>query len=706
MGKASRKQKRPATRPAPSPSKPQHRASRPSIGRRVLVIAPLLVVAAGVLAYANSFSIPFLLDDYVEISRNPVVTHLGGPLAYLSRPRGMALLSFALNYQVGGFDVWGFHLVNLLVHLANGLLVYLLVLGTLRLPFFRDRYRTSSPVLALLVALVFVVHPLQTGAVSYIVQRTESLAAFFYLATVVLFLHAATAGSRGRQTALYSGAVLTAFLGMWTKQTVVTVPAILLLYSVCFLPGAAPRARWRRWVFGALLLLPVAYAFALSWQYLFPAAAPPADTPHSWMRAPTAGFGVEGMSPWGYLITQFGVVLWYLRLYVLPTRQCFDYGWPVAGSFWQADVVIPMIYLLMIGAAAVASFRRYRLATFCLGWFFLTLAPSSSIIPLKDVAFEHRMYLAVAGLSWLVVVGFYDAMIQWSGAAAATRSRLLRLGAAAAGVWVLLLGVATAQRNHILQSPLLLARDSVEKSPRNWRNQFALADALLNENRPDEAIAALEESIRLDPHHGPPRVTLGSLYLRRGRLDDAEAVLQPATKLAESSVAAAAYLNLGSVYEARGDRDEAAAMFAAAVRLQPRWSSTRARLAELYAKRGDWIDAAGQFNLAIRYNPKLESRLGSRAAEANYRAGVVYDRQQMTYKAIYSLRAAIEYQPNLSLARQHLALIYARARRWKMARAEMDRAAADSPADAAILRNRRRVHVHWLPVLPDDRSQP
>src|SRR5262249_33351951 len=154
-----------------------------------------------------------------------------------------------------------------------------------------------------------------------------------------------------------------------------------------------------------------------------------------------------------------------LGLFLLPTAQTFDYGWPFVDSPWRADVLLPLLILLALVAVAVVAARRHRLTTFCLGWVFITLAPTSSIIPLRDAAFEHRMYLPIVGLAWLAIVGGYDLLTQLTAREGRATSGFWRAGAIAAGVWIALLGLATIARNQVMQDPLRLARDDTAKAP-------------------------------------------------------------------------------------------------------------------------------------------------------------------------------------------------------------------------------------------------
>jgi protein O-mannosyl-transferase len=695
MGKAQRR--RQASDTALRPLAPSNRAAvhQQPAGAHVAraLLAPMLIAVVVLGLYASSFSIPFLFDDLFEITNNPTVKTVEPLWEYLRRSRGIPSLTFALNYRWGGFDVWGFHLVNVLIHLINGILVYALVLRTLRLPALRDRYRAHAEALAALVALVFVAHPLQTMAASYIVQRAESLAACCYLLTLLLFSVAATT-PRPWRVVLYGAAALSAILGVMSKESVASVPLMALAYRYCFLSDRPRPSHLGRLALAALLLLPLAYGVMLARPYLLPAAETAApDLPRTWMYIPTAGFQVAGITSWQYLLTEFGVILWYLRLAVLPTQQCFDYGWPFVDSPLQANVLLPLVGLTVLAIAAILSYRRYRLATFCLAWFFITLAPTSTIIPLRDAAFEQRMYLPLVGLAWLAVVGAYDLLAHIAARLGRNPRPFWRAGAVVASVWIALIGVATVDRNGVLADPLRLAADSAAKAPQNWRAQYALGDALAQRQRGDDAIAALEEAIRLDPRQGAPRVQLGNLYLQRHRLDDAERVLTPATLLLEESVVAAAYVQLAAAQQARGALDVATLDLREALALKPEWASARRQLAFIYARQGLWFSAAGEYGKVVQSNPQLAAAVSPQAAQASYLAAVAFQQGGKPTASESMLRTALSYRPQWPVAQHYLAYVLAARGAWAEAEQELQRAAAAAPTDGAITENLRRVRA-------------
>ncbi|HSQ00429.1 MAG TPA: tetratricopeptide repeat protein [Candidatus Dormibacteraeota bacterium] len=666
----------------------------------LVVVGPACIVALEWLFYANSFAVPFLFDDYFEIEANPTVQHLAPLTSYLTRSRGLTALTFALNVRQGGMNVWGFHFVNVAIHVANALLVYALVLWTLRLPVFAGRYAPRARVFATLVALVFVAHPLQTMAATYVVQRAESLASFFYLSTLLCAVVAFTA-SGARRAALAAVALLAAVLGVISKEIVATVPVAVALYWFCFLrtQGGGSTRRWL--VLLALLVLPVGLGLFLARDYLMPAMGPvsPLAGPRAWLFIPTAGFQVEGIGSSQYLITQFGVITWYLRLFLIPTGQVFDYGWPFADTIWRADVLLPLACLLALAAAAVLAYRRYRLATFCLGWVFITLAPTSSIIPLRDAAFEHRMYLPIIGLAWLVIVGGADLLAALAARSGQAPRTLWRAAAVAAGVWIAALGVATMQRNEVFADTFRFAEDNARKAPQHWRAQYQLGEALMKRGQPDDAIVAYEDAIRLNPNQGSARIALGTIYLQRRRFDDAERVLEPAARQPEESVVAAAEQNLAVIYQARGDLDRAEEALLRSLELKPQWTSVQRQLAGVYSRKEFWLPAARYYNDALRANPRLKSQIAGPASVANFKAGIQLADERKFVGARKLLTQALDYDPALWRARGYIAYAAAAEGDWTRAESELRRIEREHPGDPWTAGALERVQ-EGLPIVP------
>ncbi len=303
--------------------------------RSLAVLLLLSLLAA--LIYSSTFSIPFHFDDADNIVQNPQIKDLAN-FFDLSGSRYVGFLSFALNYSVGGLQVFGYHLVNLIIHIANGFLVYSLVLLLFKAEsqhsplMAHDSQPTTASWIALAAALLFVAHPIQTQAVTYIVQRFASLVTLFYLLTVVCYLKWRLASSETRSRILwYGGAVLSTVLAMKTKENSFTLPFMILLLEGVFFQSST-RKRW-------LALLP------------FLLTLPIIPLSHSGaMGEGEAGFAQETAEISGsdYLFTQFRVIVTYIRLLFLPIQQNLDYDYPIYHSILEPAVLLSFLFLLSI----------------------------------------------------------------------------------------------------------------------------------------------------------------------------------------------------------------------------------------------------------------------------------------------------------------------------------------------------------------------
>lgn len=366
---------------------PPTSAAAPSHGalRAVVMLAGLVLITVAV--FANGIQSPFYLDDQKILEKTPTVRTLAS--AWRTQPtRRIGMLSFALNYRLHGLNVTGFHVTNILIHAAAGLALFALVRGTLRLPTWRDHLGDQADWLALAVAAIWLVHPLQTGAVTYTIQRFESLMGLWFLLCLLFLLLGAT---RTRAGIWYVGCLLVAILGAQTKEVMAVLPVVAVAFDRIFLSNSWRTLAMRRgWVHAGLLAI-------TGW--MFYATRSAFDTTHGG----SAGLGLKSVTPWEYLSSQPGVLLHYLRLTVWPDRLCFDYLWPVARSPWEIYPAGLLIVGLLLGTVW-ALWRRPALGFLGLCWFAI-LAPTSSVIPIADLAFEHRMYLPLAPLVTLFVVG-------------------------------------------------------------------------------------------------------------------------------------------------------------------------------------------------------------------------------------------------------------------------------------------------------------
>jgi hypothetical protein len=534
----------------------------------------LLVAVATAIAYSNTLRATFHFDDYGTIVENPVIRDLGRAWS-ASGPRWLGDLTFALNFRLGGLDVAGYHVANLLIHVGNGLLLFALVATSLQTP--RLRNATAGPLvrgyLPLAAALIFALHPVATQAVTYVVQRFASLATLFFLASVLLHARARLALEAGRRVTwgaavLLGLSVAASAAAMKTKEIAFTLPLVLALYEWLFFEGSRRRF---------LLILPCA-ATAL----LVPFA-------HSGRLIDPELLGAEttAISRPVYLLTQTRVVATYLRLVVAPVGQNLDYDFPVSVSLLDTRVLLALGVLAAVTGVAtwllIAARRAGSapgvLAFFGTAWFFVTLAVESSFIPIRDVIYEHRVYLPLAGAA--IVLG--TAVLEVAGRALRRGSPPLRC-AAALLVTAAPLGAATWARNRVWKDDLTLWRDVAAKSPDKPRAHSSLGLAYAERGETREAIAEYRVALRLQPWNPNALYNLGNAYRLTGDLEDALRLYERAVMVAPGL--AMAHNNLGALYQAMGRADDAERELREALRLSPGLAEARVNLDRVLAKRG------------------------------------------------------------------------------------------------------------------------
>jgi protein O-mannosyl-transferase len=655
-------------------------------------IGVVLLSLAALAAWSNSFHGAFVLDDIPTIVANPSIRRLGALGAVLSPPkmgspvtgRPLVNLTLALNYAVSGTRVWSYHALNLLIHVLAGLTLFGIVRRTLarrvgaqscgaplegrtggagfmpatevgaRRAGINPALQSDATLLAFAVALLWTLHPLQTEAVTYVVQRAESLMGLFYLLTLYCFIRGTESETPGGRSLLagdppralsdiacpqaptsvsrqsthpwrwYSLSLLACLLGMATKEVMVSAPLIVLLYDRTFLAGSF-RAAWRQ-------RRQVYLGLAGTWLLLAWLVAS-ADN-----RGGTAGFGTA-VSAWDYALVQSGAIVHYLRLAGWPHPLVFDYGTAVVHSlaevWWQTIVV-----LASLGLTIWALIRKPRCG-FLGAWFFLILAPSSSVVPVvTQTMAEHRMYLPLAAVITLAVLGWYlllqrlqdhrlpdsrNRVVAWS------RGPVVLVLAFALA---LPLGWLTARRNEAYRSELTLWTDTVASLPQSSRAhnnlawvlqqqgkaveanaQFARAVALqpdyvtahydwgvalLDQGRAAEAIIQLEAAVRLAPGHAAALVNLGNALMQVQRAAEAVACYEQVLRIEPG---ADVHYDLGVALAELGRRDEAVAHLRTALALAPDLPRAHYQLARLAELAGQPADAEREYLETLRLAP-------------------------------------------------------------------------------------------------------
>lgn len=583
---ASRKRNRGASVASPTgPTPAAPRAAVADWGTRLLPLVLLVLVGLG--AYSNCFDGAFVYDDLHAIVGNRQVQQLGPvSVADLLRPRGLTDLTFRVNYALGGQAVWGYHAVNLAVHLLAGLVLYGLVRRTLLLDPWRPRFEGSAAWMALAAAALWLVHPLQTESVTYIVQRAEALAGLFCLLTLYCLLRSAT-GNRHRR--LWGvAAVVSCLLALLSKEVGCVAPALALLYDRTFLAGSFAGALRRRWGLYAGL---AATGLVLTPQLrlLFTPSSPAAAG-----VSRSVGFAIQGVSWQDYFSSQPGVMLHYLRLALWPDRLCLDYAWPVArgpAEVVPAALAVGVLLLCTLWALVCRPWLGFLGA-----WFFLCLAPTSSVVPLSDLAVEHRLYLALVAVAVLTVLAGQAAL---SALTLPDRQRAWLAGGLVAALSVAL-AFRTARRNEDYHNPLALWAGVVAQRPANHRAHNNLGLLLEEQGRSAEAARHFLEAIRLSPTYAKAYVNLGLSLMKRRQPGAEEAFLQA---LRFDPNLAIVHNNLGNLLMGRGDYERAVFHLREAARLAPQDHLPYGNLGMTFQLQEKWAEAAEAYRQALAREP-------------------------------------------------------------------------------------------------------
>lgn len=644
-----------------------------------------IVAIVGLAAYSNTSGVPFQFDDFSNISDNPVIADLdnfiSGARGYHYNPRRyIGYLTFALNYHFGGLNVSGYHVVNLAVHILNAMLVYFLVILTFRTPYFSfqrsalsDQHSddSSAPVrtqadspkgtdppaagdsrftihppqrirpwrtiydsgsfIALLAALLFVSHPVQTQAVTYIVQRFTSLATLFYLLSVVMYIKGRLSAISGQPSAENSrftihGSQLTlsvicflmslfsALLAMKTKETAFTLPIIIILYEFTFFRSSLKKK--------LLFLIPILLTLAI-----IPASIMHTDKPLGEILSDLSEKTrvQTNISRLDYLTTEMRVIVTYIRLIFLPINQNLDYDYPIYNSFLTPPVVMSFLflsaifgtagYLLYISQRAGSDllpansathdprltvhdsrFTLYPLIAFGILWFFITISVESSFIPIMDVIFEHRVYLPSAGAFIALAAAVFGM------ARKIERSRMpVEIVFISLAVIIVTLSAVTYARNSVWKDGATLWEDVIKKAPGNARAHNNLGFIYYGKGMLDRAMEQFTTALRLRPEYPDARVNLGIAYNAKGMSD--QAIEQYMRVLSVNPNDADAHNNLGIAYVSKGMIDQGLTHYQIALKINPDYPEAYNNIGVVYGTKGMFDQAIAYFRHAVQLKP-------------------------------------------------------------------------------------------------------
>ncbi|MFC2085422.1 tetratricopeptide repeat protein, partial [Bacteroidota bacterium] len=552
----------------------------------------------------------FVLDDYPIIVENDSIKELDNlskisDWSLLTNKREVILLTFAVNYYFHGFELFGYHLVNLVIHILNGILVYFFVILLFNTSVGKSfKFSNNFKLIALLCSILFITHPLQTQAVTYIVQRTTSLVALFYLSSIMLYVYTRQSwiknGFRTSTVILFLLLLFSFLLGFFTKATIVTLPIILLLIELFFIRGADGNPD-RKFLITASSFIFLTIIFAFIFVGL------PKET--------------ELLSPADYLLTQFKVIPIYLKLFVLPISQSIDYDIKISNSLFELDVFFGFLLLLCLFIIAIFTYKKYRLISFGIFWFFITLSVESSIIPIRDVIFEHRMYLPSFGL----IISIISAIFYFLKLNQLKSAVIIIFGIS------LLLGYLTFKRNYVWRDGITIWTDTIQKFPQKARcyNERGLVYSRIGNYK--KALNDFTTAVRLKPDYLIPLVNRGTAYSKIGKDENAISDFSEALKLNPKDMGA--LRNRYFLYKKIGEEE------LAQKDLEVLLSSTRdpKLKALLRGETENFEKGVRRLNQLIAQNP--------RNYDYHYQLGILFSQNRMFEQAIQNFSKVIELNP-------------------------------------------------------------
>jgi len=709
--------------------------------------ALIVITLFTVIIYSNIYQSSFVFDDRPGIQENLDIRNVGNYLSVdrLLKPRDIVNLTFALNYRFGKLNVFGYHLINVLIHIINGFLVYFLSLTVFKQlspsftkPFDRlngpnsklkrstskerrqgsktgrkqeskkarslgseahpassqssiINLQSSIPWMSLVAALIFVAHPIQTQAVTYIVQRFASMAAMFYLASVFFYLKARilqqssvdggqrsgesdlrtedrgqASGIRGafgfRLSAFFGLSIVCGMLAFLSKQNTASLPGVILLAEYLLMDRTWEG--WKRKIPWFVL------TFAFWTFFVFYVAG--------FFSGGIEGQGLledvsrltqetENVSRWSYLCTQFNVLVIYIRLLFLPIGQNLDYLYPFKTGFF--DGYTPLAFAFLIGIIVIGIWNIRKKPVICFGifWFFITLSVESSLIPIRDALFEHRLYLPMFGFAIIVsylVFHFLSKRISWA--------------VAISVVIILCLGTATYLRNITWQDNTNLWSDVVSKNFHNYRAHNNLGFAQSVQGRTEEAIEHYLQALRIKPDFAEAHNNLGNALKKQGHTEKAIEHYLQALRIKPDY--AEAHNNLGNALDKQGRTEEAIEHYLQALRINPDFAGGHINLGNVLNKQGHTEKAIEHYLQALRIKPDFaggHNNLGNALkkqgrteeaiehylqalriqpdfAEVHYNLGFALDKQGRTEKAIEHYLQALRIKPDFARAHYNL----------------------------------------------------
>ncbi|MEA3361376.1 MAG: tetratricopeptide repeat protein [Thermodesulfobacteriota bacterium] len=586
-------------------------------------LLPILFISLlTIIIYSNTLHSPFVFDDIPNITENPPIRLTDINLASLKNAalgrtskRPIPNLSFAINFYMERYNVRGYHIVNIVIHTINGILVYLLALAVFtQLKGNPKETSLQINLMSLFASLIFVAHPINTQSVTYIVQRMNSMAVMFYLLSFFLYIRARLSNIKWRKWALFSGVIISGILALGSKQIAATLPFIIILYEWYFFQDM--KASWLKKNI-PYLMIPIIVLAVLALIYM-------GENP---INRILAGYGSRDFTLIERVLTQFRIIIFYISLLILPLPSRLNLIHHISTSQSLINPITTLISLLIIVVLITLSVywaRKKRLISFAILWFFINLAIESSFIGLEMI-FEHRLYLPMVGFSLMVSYIIFNYLVN---------RRRLTIGVCV--VIIMLLGYGAYVRNRTWRDGITLWSDVVAKNPLSYRGYNNLGRALVRHGRLQEAISQYAISLRVKPDYIKAHNNLGNAFMRQGFTEKAIDEYLEALKIKPDYEKA--HNNLGLALASQGRLKEAIDEYSEAIRIRYNYADAHNNFGIALARQGRLNEAMKQLYEALRIKPGY--------GDAHYNLGITLSRMDRFKEAEDNFFEVLKINPN------------------------------------------------------------
>ena len=516
----------------------------------------LILVLITIIIYSNSLKAPFIFDDIHKIVQNPDIKNIKNIFSKLIYPyntndyiydrndpsRPLIYLSFTLNYYFGGLNTLGYHLVNLVSHILNSILIFLFILKILY--FVNDNYKYKIQV-AFLVSLIFAIHPVNVSAVTYIYSRSDLFSTLFYISSILLFLN--TVENKNNNLLFLS--LICFIMALLSKQIAVTLPVIIFLTDYIILSNCEIKKVFEKRYYHIGYWLILFIYLILKYKYL------------GGIKDVEAGGSL--WNRYSYIIIQPYVILKYLQLLILPIGLCIDHWIKPPTSIFELRILVSVVIILTVFLIGVIIYKKSNLKLYLFSglWFLIVLAPTSSIFPTTSPVVENRLYLAEITFFLLIIISFFCLKSYY------TKNRATRYLTVFLIIYLICLCISTIRRNQIFNDPVILWQDTIKKYPDNYLAYNRLGDSYLENGQISNAIQSYNKSIDIKPDNFVAHINLALLY---DSMKEYEYAIKEYKKVIEINPEyVLAYIKLAMIYQIKKEYKKSDEFYQQALKIRP-----------------------------------------------------------------------------------------------------------------------------------------